>query len=711
MAYAAESTIEVDHRAEFNNDTGAYTREKGAVVFAGGVTGKEIRSYQSNGLTSGPHNVYAGQYVRTSDTTFQATKGGSNWRSVIYPGSSLTVKSSTKTGELDIGAGGAFTTGVATITSDSNLNALVYRMGEDSEVVVTERVETSGTGDRMMWRSGSKKVVFKVNGFLQSMTGNWLYLADNNIDEQYGVFYVGPDGFKFSSSSAGGSFALGRDNAASRNTLRPWTNDFTVATRGTSEKDFVFIWNNTICTDDENGIGRKITFNAIPQFARGSQGSVTTISGSGTFEMNSAVVNSANDCVEHIVVTNTATLAFGNSSACLTRGPMTMAAGTTLAVPGGVYGASITLGSTLSVIGDGKVKLVIGDGSELAAGDYGVCVVTGGITAEDAAASFALQNAAAGVAEFYVVNGAEVRLSVGGKRLSSVWTGAGDGVHFNIAANWSPAFVPENGSELVFPSGSGALVNDISGFAPKAITFGAGIGETTISGNAISGVLAVTNLSESVQTFSNEVAFAGVYRAYCASDTGFVKFPGGATASYPDASLRTTTGTIASRTLDGNFTFTADWTIGNVGNDNYPWIVASGANVTGKALTGTEERQMFQVDEGGYACFTTVAIGKTKGNISVNGTLEATESISVGVSGQHANFGKDGDTGTVKAPVIKKVDGYSVYCYIPNLIAGSGGVGAAAQHYVWQFQRTTSTSLAFSTGTTGVSASTALRSP
>ena len=249
--------------------------------------------------------------------------------------------------------------------------------------------------------------------------------------------------------------------------------------------------------------------------------------------------------------------------------------------------------------------------------------------------------------------------------------------------------MPENGSELVFPSGSGALENDISGFAPKAITFGAGIGETTISGYAISGVLAVTNLSESVQTFSNEVAFAGVYRAYCASDTGFVKFPGGATASYPDASLRTTTGTIASRTLDGNFTFTADWTIGNVGNDNYPWIVASGANVTGKALTGTEERQMFQVDEGGYACFTTVAVGKTKGNISVNGTLEATESISVGVSGQHANFGKTGDTGTVMAPVIKKVDGYSVYCYIPNLIAGSGGVGAAHKDYVWQFQQDT----------------------
>jgi hypothetical protein len=292
---------------------------------------------------------------------------------------------------------------------------------------------------------------------------------------------------------------------------------------------------------------------------------------------------------------------------------------------------------------------------------------------------------------FYSTDSKTLRLAVGNliHEGPSTWIGtAGDG-KLLTAANWLGGKVPSSGEDVfIDASVSSTINNDLADFTFNSITIKASSAPVTITGIEIASIVAITNLStSSAVTFNVPVTFSDAYKVV--SNGGAVKFPGGATATCPDESIRTTSSTAATRTLDGNFTFTEDWTVGTVGNDNYPWIVATGATVRGNAFTGTEERQMFQIDEGGYACFTTVHVGKTKGNISVNGTLEATEFISVGVASQHSNFGRSGDKGTVIAPVIKKVNGYSVYCFIPNFIVGQGGIGAAHQDYVWQFEQDT----------------------
>ena len=79
-----------------------------------------------------------------------------------------------------------------------------------------------------------------------------------------------------------------------------------------------------------------------------------------------------------------------------------------------------------------------------------------------------------------------------------VWTGeAGDG-KANTAGNWYGGVKPPVGAAVYIPSKTEAIDNDIASFAPASITFGYAIGVVTIGGNAITGVAAVTNLSEAI---------------------------------------------------------------------------------------------------------------------------------------------------------------------------------------------------------------------
>ena len=70
------------------------------------------------------------------------------------------------------------------------------------------------------------------------------------------------------------------------------------------------------------------------------------------------------------------------------------------------------------------------------------------------------------------------------RRLLSVvtWTGAVDS-NWNMPGNWSPSGVPANGSDLVFPAGTGHLStnNNISGISFNTITIN---DNYTLAGNA-----------------------------------------------------------------------------------------------------------------------------------------------------------------------------------------------------------------------------------
>ena len=358
----------------------------------------------------------------------------------------------------------------------------------------------------------------------------------------------------------------------------------------------------------------------------GTQAGKLTISGNGTYVQNGGSLAGKQKRTAALEVKDTATLKFGNAAAFIGTGPVTMAAGTTLAVPAVAPGVdSVALGSTFAVSGEGKVKLVVGDGSVLAAGDYGICTLSGGIAAEDAVAAFELQNATADDAELYVRAGVEVRLSVGGVKQVCTWTGAeNDGNKFSTPGNWSPEFVPANGSDLVFPSASGTLVNDISGFAARSMTFGAGIGDVTVSGKAISGVLAITNLSTTANaTFTAPVAYAAgktieVYHgarydnnSVTISSTGMVIFEGGVSG---EDTMDNASG--AHNIYAGHWTRTSSsaWSYASSRGGDYRHIIYDGSSLTVGSAGYTKELSIS--DGGAFTAATGSAHSSASGDLS-----------------------------------------------------------------------------------------------
>ena len=262
------------------------------------------------------------------------------------------------------------------------------------------------------------------------------------------------------------------------------------------------------------------------------------------------------------------------------------------------------------------------------------------------------------------------------------WVGGASG-NISVASNWSPvpscAFTADD--ELVIGS-SASITVDAATTAGK-ITLNAS-GATQFSGANALTVAQIANTGAGTATFNCPVDFAGTYYV---EQTGAVKFPGGATATYPDHALRTASSSDIARTLDGVFTFTADWNVPNLGDGNHPWRIPAGSEVYGQVFTGSESgnNRTLYIANGGYARFTTVAIGDNCGNIGIDGFLEATTEVTVGSKGGSGYLGSGGTTGTIKAPCIRKVGGYFVYVQIPNMIVGAGGFGADWKDYDLRF--------------------------
>ena len=265
---------------------------------------------------------------------------------------------------------------------------------------------------------------------------------------------------------------------------------------------------------------------------------------------------------------------------------------------------------------------------------------------------------------------------------SYVWVGGASG-NLSTAANWSPA--PAG----AFTADDELVVNDA---AEITVDAAATVGKLTLNAaetiaftgaNALT-VTRIANTGAGDVTFNCPVNFSGTYYV---EQTGAVKFPGGATATYPDATLRTASA--LDRTLDGTFTFTEDWIVNNV--DDYPWIVASNSVVRGKNFSGTQvsQHRILRVEATGYACFTTTTNGWDRGDLDIDGVLEATKEVVVRTNpsgGSTASrFGRSGNIGTVKAPRIVKCEHATASSLIPNLIVGAGGIGSVTQDYVWRF--------------------------
>jgi hypothetical protein len=330
VAYADGKIIEVFHagrynNAQYNNANGAFVHETGLVVFAGGVTGHEVRSYDSlgNAAKTGSHNIYAGHYTRTNSTLYVNANGYNNeteygYRPAIYHNSSLTVKNAGQTQHLYIGEGGAFTTGVAHVSAKGHRLCCTVL----GEYVVTSCVTNSGTGDKYAFyqRPAGKPPVFKIEKIYTTATENWLYLGSSNAASD-STFYIGSGGFVWSSASAKGAICLGDDHSGTATTLRPWYSDFTICARGDSTKSLVVRRKAIFCTDDEQGVPRTITLDGKICFVNTDE---QIVSGHGTFRVNSTPDSSS--VAAPVRVIDSATLAFG-PGASLGTGSVTIEKG------------------------------------------------------------------------------------------------------------------------------------------------------------------------------------------------------------------------------------------------------------------------------------------------------------------------------------------------------------------------------------------------
>ena len=270
------------------------------------------------------------------------------------------------------------------------------------------------------------------------------------------------------------------------------------------------------------------------------------------------------------------------------------------------------------------------------------------------------------------------------------WTGGGSTTSISDAGNWGgtpgEAITFTADDYLVFDKA--ATVTVPADITVKGLKI-TGDGIVELSGTGKINVASdIYSDASTDMVFNCPVAFNNTYFVV-KQGNGRVKFPGGVTATYPETTLRTDIATANEMTLDGDFTFTEDWIVNNVGD--HPWIVASNTVVHGQNFSGTQtsHHRILRVEETGYACFTTVTNGWDRGDIDIDGLLEATEEMIVRTKPSSASnvshFGRSGNIGTVKAKRIAKAEHAIAQSFIPNLIVGSGGMGSLCKDYLWRF--------------------------
>ena len=404
------------------------------------------------------------------------------------------------------------------------------------------------------------------------------------------------------------------------------------------------------------------------------------VKGTGT-----VAFNSASEFTGGLTVEDTATLRL--AARCTPGdGAVTMAAGTTLAVPGRETVVRPLLKS-LSVKGEGKVKVRVGDGA--ARLDCAMPIARLSTVPDNATlAALSLENPAAASPYFYMDGNVLMVYCGDGVPLSATreWTGvAGDG-KFSNPENWQYGEVPPEGVDVVIGCGSAATLDCDIDFKPKSITFPADSALVTIDGEgAISGLYAMTNNAAAEHEIKMRVDFADMYRVHFATDA--VKFSGGAYATAPD---NANADNVASHTLLGEIHFTANWT--NPPTLANPYVVPGESRLYGVSMWGKITQVVLRVEEGGYANFSgTVFAGYNCGRISVRGEMIVGKWVLQNAGKGHVGY--DGDekgNGIIRAGGVWKGDSShnmnrNVYVKIPHLYVGSDGLGAKRQSYAIHF--------------------------
>jgi len=277
------------------------------------------------------------------------------------------------------------------------------------------------------------------------------------------------------------------------------------------------------------------------------------------------------------------------------------------------------------------------------------------------------------------------------------WTGAGGDLNWFTAANWSDgdgnaATGLASGDSFTFdavtPSGS-VNYNPSGDFNIETVTFGAGLTSAVkIAGGKIASLgNAVNNNASYAMEFANEVAFASTINL--AAPAKHIVMSGGATGTTLSTSFSD---------LYGNFTLTADWTVGA------SCTVKSGSTLTTKKITNNASNSYLMnveagaklVVNGDFTCYSSAKgssprlLQKVNGVVIVNGTAT--------VKGNSGDPGKNtclvGDSSSAGMVLANKfsfqcgVKGTNYHYYnIARVGAGTGGINYnnSARNYPREF--------------------------
>ena len=306
------------------------------VTFAGGAYAAPGHALESGNSPAVYSRCIFGEYHLDppASNPWAVVYQGNNRRVCLADNSALYVPYAGMLTEIYVGNGAKVNVGSSSISTKGHRMSL----RNFGEMVVTNLTLT-GTGDKFTTYTQGTSVpaVFKFESVTNAMTLNWFYLGDGSAASR-GIFYFGAGGLNFSSSAVG-SYCIGSNYADDAQTVRPWYSDFTIRDRGDGNYGLVMVRNVTFCTDDESGVGRTITIDAITR-ATGSP--VVTVSGSGTLRVNRAANNNNQPTV---AVTDTATLAI-KPGASLGTGATTVAGGAALQV---AESGTLSLGGNLTL--------------------------------------------------------------------------------------------------------------------------------------------------------------------------------------------------------------------------------------------------------------------------------------------------------------------------------------------------------------------------
>ena len=333
--------------AVVQNARGYKTRSESHIVFSGGAYANEGETIASwdDGYSWAVFGNYV--YSNNSDSPYTVKDykrvESDDIRFVVGDNSTLFIPYAGDMRELEICSGSVVNVGEMRLTGSKD-RVTHKNLGE---IVVTNLILT-GKDDRFLTydQSGNVSSVFKFMSVTNELSSNWFYLSDGNKATRHTV-YVGELGLNFS-QSATGAYCIGRNVDGNVETIRPWYSDFVIADHGNTNARIVFNREVIFCTDDENGVGRKITVDTV---TRGYSAPTITVSGSGILQINKMAQQDKTP-QPPVSVIDTATLAY-KPGASLGSGLTTVNAGATFQV---AESGEVALDGDLNLADGAKLK-------------------------------------------------------------------------------------------------------------------------------------------------------------------------------------------------------------------------------------------------------------------------------------------------------------------------------------------------------------------